>query len=311
GLLHLLHGDWLAGWVGYALRWQGSDRAAIEHRPATALPLWLGEEVPPDSGIVVYAEQGMGDSIMCFRYVGWLKERFARVKFAETASLVSLFQQSAPAGVEVVTRIRQAIDESEYTHYIHTLSLPATYQTTPENVPSLPYLLARPERVNFWRQRLAGETRLKVGLAWRGGKISYAPARDMDFSSLAPLLELNGIRWFSLQKDESPPIGSPVTDWMNEVGDFADTAALIANLDLVIAVDTAVAHLAGAMGKLVWLLNRFESEWRWMRGKDTTPWYPSMRIISQSEPGEWAGVMAQVLAIIHEKFLPCSSEKPA
>ena len=85
-----------------------------------------------------------------------------------------------------------------------------------------------------------------------------------------------------------------MTNWMNDIGDFADTAALIANLDLVITVDTAGAHLTGALGKPVWLLNRFESEWRWLRGKDTTPWYPSMRIFSQPEPGDWAGVIQQV-----------------
>lgn len=300
GLLHLLRGDWLLGWQGYEQRWQGSDRAASEHRPATGLPLWQGEEVPQNSGIVVYAEQGMGDSIMCFRYAGLLKERFARVKFAETAPLVSLFQQSAPVGVEVVTRIRQAIDETGYTHYIHTLSLPAAFKTTPENVPAKPYLQAPADRQSFWQQRLASEKRLKVGLVWKGGKLSYAPARDMAFAHLDPLLQLPGVRWFSLQKDDAPPPGAPVTDWMAEVADFADTAALVANLDLVIAVDTAVAHLAGAMGKPVWLLNRFESEWRWMRGKDTTPWYPSMRIFSQTSPGDWGGVMEGVRsALVH------------
>ena len=304
GLLHLLRGDWLAGWVGYELRWQGSNRAAVEHRPATALPLWRGEAVPPDSGIVVYAEQGMGDSIMCFRYAAWLMERFARVKFAETAPLVTLFQHSAPNGVEVVTRIRQAIDETGYTHYIHALSLPAAFKTTPVRVPSAPYLQASPERISFWQQRLVAECRLKVGLVWQGGKITYAPARDMDFSHLAPLLELGGIRWFSLQKDETQPTDSRITDWMNEVGDFTDTAALIANLDLVIAVDTAVAHLAGAMGKPVWLLNRFESEWRWMRGKETTPWYPSMRIFNQSTPGDWGSVISQVEVIMLDNFFP-------
>ncbi len=294
GLLHLLRGDWLAGWEGYELRWQGSDRATAEHRPSTTLPLWRGEDVHPESGIVVYAEQGMGDSIMCFRYAVWLKERFARVKFAEAAPLVPLFKQSAPEGVEVVTRIRQAIDETGYTHYINTMSLPAAFKTTPESLQFVPYLKAQPERENFWRQCLAGETRPKVGLVWRGGKLSYAPARDMAFSDLAPLMEIGGIRWFSLQKDASLPAGTIMTNWMNDIGDFADTAALIANLDLVITVDTAGAHLTGALGKPVWLLNRFESEWRWLRGKDTTPWYPSMRIFSQPEPGDWAGVIQQV-----------------
>lgn len=298
GLLHLLRGDWLLGWQGYEQRWQGSDRAASEHRPATSLPLWQGEDVDSNNGIVVYAEQGMGDSIMCFRYAVRLKERFARVKFAETAPLVTLFQHAAPPGVEVVTRIRQPIDETGYTHYIHTLSLPAAFKTTPENVPATPYLQAPADRQSFWQQRLASETRLKVGLVWQGGKLSDAPARDMAFAHLEPLLQQSGIRWFSLQKDDAPPPGAPVTNWMPEVADFADTAALVANLDLVIAVDTAVAHLAGAMGKPVWLLNRFESEWRWMRGKDSTPWYASMRIFSQTSPGDWAGVVEQVKAII-------------
>lgn len=304
GLLHLLRGDWLLGWQGYEQRWQGSDRAGSEHRPATNLPLWQGEEVAPNSGIVVYAEQGMGDTIMCFRYAELLKVRFARVKFAVTAPLVILFRYSAPAGVEVVTRIRQRIDEAGYTHYIHTLSLPAAFKTTPENVPAKPYLQAPADRVSCWQQRLAAQTGPRVGLVWMGGKLSYAPARDMAFANLAPLLELPGICWYSLQKDGSPPKDAPVTDWMAEVADFADTAALIANLDLVIAVDTAVAHLAGAMGKPVWLLNRFESEWRWMRGKDTTPWYPSMRIFSQTAPGDWGGVVDQVAAILRSQGSP-------
>ena len=302
GLLHLLRGEWLLGWEGYVSRWQGSDRATSEHRPATSLALWQGEKVPPNSAIVVYAEQGMGDSIMCFRYAAALKARFARVKFSEAAPLVGLLQISAPPGVELVPRIHQAIDETGYTHYVHSLSLPAAFQTSPQNVPATPYLQAPPQRKRFWEQRLTAESRLKVGLVWRGGKVSYAPARDMPFSYVTPLLQLDGLCWFSLQKDEAPPPDAPITNWMPEVADFADTAALIANLDLVIAVDTAVAHLAGALGKPVWLLNRFESEWRWMRGKSTTPWYPSMRIFSQPTPGDWGAVIAQVAATMHSTY---------
>jgi hypothetical protein len=236
----------------------------------------------------------MGDSIMCFRYQRKLKELFNRVKFAATAPLATLFQQNALDGVEVTIRIRQAIDETGFTHYINALSLPAAFKTTPETVPSTPYLKAPEEKSNFRNCDLPGEARLKVGLVWSGGKLSYAPARDMPFDCLRPLLSRTDINWISLQKDEAPPADSPLSNWMGEVTNFADTAALIANLDLVIAVDTAVAHLAGALGKPVWLLNRFESEWRWMRGKETTPWYPSMRIFSQPEPGGWGRVIAAV-----------------
>lgn len=296
GLLHLLRGEWFAGWEGYELRWRGSDRAAIEHRPLTTLRLWQGEETSSGCGIVVYAEQGMGDSIMCFRFAGRLLEKFARVKFSVTVPLIRLFQKCAPAGVEVVARIHQAIDESGYTHYINMLSLPAAFKTTSENVPAMPYLHAPLEMAKSWRERFSGESRKKVGLVWKGGSLSHAPARDMAFSNLTPLLELEGFRWISLQKGEAPPRGAPVTDWMDEVGDFADTAALIDNLDLVVAVDTAVAHLAGALGKPVWLYNRFESEWRWMYGQVRSPWYPSMRIFSQSRPGDWEGVTRQIKA---------------
>ena len=294
GLLHLLRGDWLAGWPDYELRWQGSDRAAVEHRPVTTLPQWQGEDVLPDSGIVVYAEQGMGDSIQCFRYVEWLRERFARVKFCAPAPLVTLFQANATPELTIEPRIKTATDEAGYTNYIHSLSLPGVFKTTPTHLPAAPYLAPPKERMAYWQQRLTNEARPKVGVVWMGGKLSHAPARDMDFAYLMPLLVLQGICWMSLQKDEKAPAGIPMTDWMSEVMDFADTAALIASLDMIIAVDTSVAHLAGALGKPVWLLNRFESEWRWMRGRETTPWYPSMRIFNQPAPGDWAGVIQQV-----------------
>ena len=294
GLLHLLRGDWLAGWPGYEQRWHGSDRANVEHRPATELLQWQGESVKPGSGITVYAEQGMGDSLMCFRYANALKASFAKVRFAETAPLVSLLQHSAPSGVEVVPRVHKPIDETGFTHFVHTMSLPAVFQATPANVPAAPYLSAPQDRMAHWRQRLAGERRPKIGLVWQGGKLSHAPARDMAFSCLAPLLARDGICWVSLQKEEGMACAAPLTRWMSEVGDMADTAALIANLDLVIAVDTAVAHLAGALGKPVWLLNRYESEWRWMHGKVSTPWYASMRIFSQQSPGDWDDVVRKV-----------------
>ena len=302
GLLHLLRGDWITGWNGYELRWQGSDRAAIEHRPETVLPLWQGEGVPPGSGIVVYAEQGMGDSIQCFRYMNLLKACFDKVKFACQAPLVNLFQANAPNGVSVVPRIKQPINEADYDYYIHTLSLPGIFKTTPQHLPAEPYLAPQEGKVKFWQTRLIGERRLKVGLVWKGGELSYAPARDMDFTHLSPLLDLQAICWISLQKDDVRPSDARITDWMGEVSDFADTAALIANLDLVIAVDTAVAHLAGAQGKPVWLLNRFESEWRWMRGSEVTPWYPTMRLFNQPAPGDWGGVIQNVLLEISKLY---------
>lgn len=303
GLLNLLKGNWLEGWVGYEQRWQGSDRANCEHRPATLLPGWQGESVPTRSGIIVYAEQGMGDTLQCFRYVKNLRERFQRVRFSVQAPLVGLLQQSAPAGVEIVARVKSSIDETGFTHHAALMSLPALFRTTPASVPNIPRLRPDEGRMAFWNARYGTDVRPRIGIVWQGGKLSYAPARDLSFNCLVPLLENTHITWVSLQKDTRQPAGSPMLGWMQEVEDFADTAALIATLDLVIAADTAVAHLAGTMGKPVWLLNRYESEWRWMHGKSTTPWYPTMRIFNQVSPGDWNGVIEQVrMALANHVF---------
>lgn len=304
GLLDLLCGDWLAGWKGYELRAAGSSRAGQEHATHTKLALWRGEAVPADSGIVVYAEQGMGDAIMCFRFAARLRAVFARVKFVETAPLTGLFQRSAPAGVEVVVRTSAATDESGYTHHMFNMSLPAVFGATPATVACAPYLQPDAAQARTWQQRLAGDARLKVGLVWSGGAVSHAHGRNMPFAELAPLLALPGVHWISLQKDEAPPAGAPVSNWMAECDDMADTAALIAALDLVIAVDTSVAHLAGAMGKPVWLLSRFESEWRWMHRQPSTPWYASMHIFQQESPDDWAGLIAQMRLRILYNFAP-------
>lgn len=302
GLLYLLRGDWLRGWPGYELRFAGSDRADKEHRPQTVLPRWQGEAVPPGSGIVIYAEQGMGDTLQCFRYVDLLRQHFARVKFSVQLPLVNLLQANAPQGVTVVSRVSQAIDETGYTHYLDMLSLPAIFCTTPDNLPAAPYLQAPTAAQARWQTQLATETRPKIGLVWQGGRLTQAHGRDMDVAALQPLLTRNDLAWISLQKDVTPLANSPVRDVSAHLTDFAETAGLIANLDLVIAVDTAVAHLAGTLGKPVWLLNRFESEWRWMKDRSETPWYPSMRLFNQPAPGDWAAVVAELRAALMQHY---------
>ena len=244
----------------------------------------------------------MGDALMLWRYASPLRERFRQVKFAMPAPLVRLLSLNAPPGVDVVPRVAGAINEDGYTHQIDLMSLPACFGTTPDTVPCAdrPYLVADPEAIKAWQERLAADPRPKIGLVWEGGALTQAPARDMPFEALQPLLARKDICWVSLQRDLRLPEGSPVHDWMPEVSDMADTAALIANLDAVIAVDTAVAHLAGALGKPVWLLNRYESEWRWLTRKSHTPWYPSMQLLQQPTPGDWASLIAQ----LNERMLP-------
>jgi len=184
------------------------------------------------------------------------------------------------------------------------LSLPRIFGTTLANLPSeVPYLHAAAEDAAPWQQRLGDHSRsVKVGLAWAGSRVHKNDRnRSMKLATLAPLWQVPGVRFFSLQKGEpgaeaiSLRQGMEMVDLTQELKDFADTAALTANLDLVIAVDTAVAHLAGAMGKPVWTLLPFVADWRWLREREDSPWYPSMRLFRQPSSGDWDSVVECVV----------------
>ena len=183
------------------------------------------------------------------------------------------------------------------------MSLPRIFDTTVENIPAdVPYLIPDPVDVHRWRTRLNELHGLKVGLVWRGSQ-KFAGSqrkRDMDAQNLAPLSTIPGVSFISLQKDLSPEAAAELPkilhlhDWTAELDDFSQTAALVAGLDLVIGVDTSVIHLAGAMGKPVWLLNRFDPCWRWLRDRNDSPWYPSLRQFRQTAIRDWTDVMARV-----------------
>jgi hypothetical protein len=184
------------------------------------------------------------------------------------------------------------------------LSLPLAFGTTLASIPAgTPYLHADAAQAALWGTRLAaaGEG-VRIGLAWAGNPSEQTPAggaldrrRSIDPGRLAPFFAVPGLRFFSLQKDgPAAPADFALTDVMPEMGDFADTAALVANLDLVVSVDTAVAHLAAALGKPVWLLDRFDPDWRWLFGRRDSPWYPTLRIYRQPRPGDWDSVLADV-----------------
>jgi hypothetical protein len=185
------------------------------------------------------------------------------------------------------------------------LSLPLALGTTRATIPAaIPYLHADDAQVAAWNKRLAasGGPELRVGLVWAGNPRLHMPAaaaidrrRSVPAELLMPLAGLSGLRFFSLQKGgPAAPAGFPLTDVMAEMADFADTAALVATLDLVISVDTAVAHLAAALGKPVWLLNRFDTCWRWLRHREDSPWYPTVRLFRQPQPGDWDSVIEKV-----------------
>ncbi|HEY8873034.1 MAG TPA: glycosyltransferase family 9 protein, partial [Stellaceae bacterium] len=181
------------------------------------------------------------------------------------------------------------------------MSLPRVFGTTLDTIPAAtPYLAADPARTADWRRRLAGLDGLRVGLVWAGGQHPNATVnrhRSITLDTMAPLGDASGASFISLQKGEpatqtkNAPGGMALHDFTADLGDFDDTAALIEALDLVISVDTAIAHLTGALGKPIWLLNRFDTEWRWLVGRDDSPWYPHLRQFRQPAPGDWSNVI--------------------
>jgi Flp pilus assembly protein TadD len=264
---------------------------------------WQGEALS-GKRILVWTEQGMGDSIMMMRYLPMLKER--------GAEMVTVFCDPAlerligsVSGVDRV--VCDATSDLEMTFDLHCpiMSLPFLLHTTRASVPhNVPYLMVPDDIRNQWRTRLSGVSGFKVGLVWAGGRALRDDAkRSIAPVELASLTKVDGVQVISLQKD-TDGTQPGILDWMDNCADFMDTAGLIENLDLVISVDTAVAHLSGALGKPTWLLNRFQSEWRWGVARRDSDWYPSMRIFSQQQDSDWRSVInavAEELRIIAAK----------
>lgn len=304
----LMSGRLVEGWRAYESRWRGSGEglAGNMNKRARHLPEWRGEAVAPEARLLVYKEQGWGDNIMFARYVPMLTGRFAEIAYYCPVPLERLFVRGL--GPDITLSSSKYIQrEPRFTHAVPLLSLPRVLETDLASVPArVPYLAPLPADVASWRERLAGLARPRIGIAWVGG--AALTLRSMTLAALYPLLERRGISWISLSKAASPEERAEaarrgMADPMDSCRDFADTAALVACLDLVISIDTAVAHLAGAMAQPVWLLNRFESDWRWMRGRADSPWYPTMRIFSQPSSGDWDGAVDEIgRALFAEKL---------
>ena len=285
----LTRGDFAAGWAEYEWRWQTPQ---MRHAaPIFTQPQWRGEPLAGRT-LLIHAEQGYGDTIQFCRYAALAAERGGCVILQVQPPLMRLLR-TLP-NVEVIA---QGEAPPPFDMHCPMLSLPLAFGTTRASVPAaIPYLHADPARSVAFAQRVPGVSR-KIGVAWAGSSAHLADhRRSIPPDRLRPLLALEGFHFVSLQKDATRT-GLPLTDLTVELTDFADTAALVANLDLVIAVDTAVAHLAAALGKPVWLLDRFDSCWRWLVGRSDTPWYPTMRLYRQPVPGDWDTVLA---AVIHD-----------
>jgi tetratricopeptide (TPR) repeat protein len=297
GTHRLLLGNFEHGWPEYAWRWQTKDYLPRTFRQ----PLWDGGALAGKT-ILIYTEQGRGDTFQFIRYAPLLQERGAHVVLEGQPDLKELLSRCA--GID------QWVSEGDplpaFDVHAPLLNLPGLYGTTLATIPrAVPYLAADPARVARWREHLAALPGLKVGVCWQGNPhYKTDRTRSVPLAAFADLARVLGLALVSLQHgagteqlaaladkdaivdlvDHAQP-GSQV--WM-------DTAALLSALDLVVTVDTAIAHLAGALGVPVWLALAFRPDWRWMMDREDSPWYPSMRLFRQSQPGDWAGVFSRI-----------------
>lgn len=300
-------GDLAAGFAEYEWRWQ-RKRIAPSRRTFDA-PLWLGDASLDGKTILLHAEQGLGDTLQFCRYAAIVAGQGARVVLEVQPELTRLL-----TGLEGVAQLVTAGEPlPAFDYHCPLLSLPLAMRTVVDTIPAdTPYLFADPQASAQWRSRVeatAPRDALKVGLVWAGGHRPHVPElrkndarRSLDIDRFASIIEVPGVQWFSLQKGdkavrqlsamrERHEAARSVIDWTDALHDFADTAALVDNLDLVISVDTSTAHLAGAMNKPVWILNRLDTCWRWMLEREDSPWYPSARLFRQPTLGDWDSVI--------------------
>jgi tetratricopeptide (TPR) repeat protein len=303
----LMRGEFAEGWKLYEHRWDGSKDARGAKRKI-ARPQWDGGTLSGQT-ILLHAEQGLGDTIQFVRYVPQVAARGARVILECHPELTPLL--GCVDGVAQVIARGDPVPDCDV--HCPLLSLPLAFSTDLGSVPAdVPYLRAPAAAVLRFGQRFTDDDALRVGLVWRGEPRNRNDhKRSVALSELAPLAGLAGVRFYSLQmgagkaETSRPPGGIELIDLTAEIKDFADTAALVEHLDLIISVDTGVAHLAGALGKPVWLLCRYESEWRWMLEREDSPWYPTLRIFRQDAPRNWASVIGRV-----KQALAATVDKP-
>lgn len=284
-------GEYRRGWREYEWRLAGKD-------PELPLPVWRGEELCGRT-ILLQCEQGLGDTLQFVRYATLVAERGGTVVVrCQLPSLKPLVARVP--GVSAVCAKGEAVPPCDL--QVQLASLPHLFGTTLEAMPPWrPYLVPHPRHAALWDLALEEGGRLKVGLVWRGGPLPRN--RACPFKEFALLADMEGVAFYSLQLGETPdPEVLPAADLGPRIGDFDDSAAIVAGLDLLITVDTAAAHLAGGMGAPVWLMLPYSSDWRWFADRDDSPWYPSMRIFRQERPGDWQGVLRRIRAGLEEKL---------
>jgi tetratricopeptide (TPR) repeat protein len=298
-LILLASGQYREGWALYE---KGLGKRTLRGLNRFSTLPWDGT-ANPATRLLICGEQGLGDSLQFIRYANLCKQRVGKVLVLCPKPLVRLFK-SCP----FIDEASDSFSETDFDQHVAMMSLPHLFETELETVPAaIPYLHVEPSAEEKWAQKLSCLTGLKVGLVWAGnareGQINAHATdrrRSLSLDQLKPLFSVKNISFVSLQMGkpaaqiDSFGLRPRIIDFMDEVEDFMDTAAIIQSLDLVISVDTSVAHLAGALGKSVWVLSRYDACWRWLGNRENNPWYPTARIFGQTHFGAWDGVIERV-----------------
>jgi tetratricopeptide (TPR) repeat protein len=305
GLIELTHGDYAGGLPKYDLRFVAT---AQRLPPGMDGRRWDGKPLDGKK-ILLYAEQGLGDGWQAARYVPMIAQLGGKIIISCTAA-----QGRVMRGLEGVIETcvtGEAIPPHDL--FMPMMSLPRLFGTTLETIPrEIPYLRADPQRVEAWREKLAAYPGLKVGLVWNG-KEDPDPLRSISMGELAPLAAVAGVQYFGLQVGPAAAEAKKAASWMNivdlsgDVMDFGETAACMMNLDLFLTVDTAAAHLAGALGRPTWTILPFSPDWRWLLDREDSPWYPTMRLFRQTRRKVWTDVVEKVAVALRESLI--STEK--
>jgi tetratricopeptide (TPR) repeat protein len=293
-LVRLLLGDLPGGWADYEWRWQCADFVPLR----LPQPRWQGENLP-EQILMLHGEQGIGDVLQFVRYAPRVKERVGRVILATRGELIPLLR-SCPGLDQLVDRDGElpAVDV-----HCPLMSLPLIFATAVKTIPApIPYVYATPKQIEFWRARLGDFSGLRVGIAWQGSAGNkYYREHGISLSALAALTSVPNVQWINLQKGLSRELASEVPlplvnlDLDASGGAFLDTAAVVSLLDLIISFDTSIAHLAGAMGRPVWIVLPRVPDWRWLLDRQDSPWYPTARLFRQTETGNWEPPLHQIV----------------
>ena len=305
-LTHILLGEYEQGWKEYEWGWQCGERGKPRQY---SQPTWLGEEPIAGKTILIHPEQGFGDLIQFSRYVPMLEKLGAKVILEAPASLVELMKSLSPT----VTVIKEDEALPNFDMVCPVMSLPLALKTTLETIPaSTPYLSVSDAKKQYWQAKLGAKTKPRIGIVWSGSMTNQidnnlCARRNIPLAELKPLFELP-LEFHVLQKDIRPEDQSTLESLaqlhchQENLNDFADTAAIIQEMDLVISVCTSVAHLSGALGHQTWVLLPYSADYRWMTNEHESPWYPSVQLIRSEKIGDWSDVTHTIIKKLQSDF---------